>query len=398
MRYIYFKNGDAVAQVHRILGGTVDRSGPDAFISDFLRRHVVDSVLVVCQAEHSSRYVDGNVCAMALSIGKIRVLHPLMRIVTALRAGWLIARERPDRIVCGMGGELLWTAALAATLLRIPIVCTRHSGLVEREGVGGLYSVLSRVSLRTCAGVACHGPFLANQVRDIGIGTDRIFEFEADLSEFASEPGDSGAPAEFTRFAGQFQFVVLYAGRIQRNKGVFDVLTAFCTAAAASETEMGLVYAGGGTDLAGLRGAVNDCSAPQRVLLLGHVDHRALPAVMRAATVSVCATRPPLLEGRCMAVLESLVVGLPAVAPDFAAFPYAVRHEGNGLLFRPGSIEDLGRTLGRLASDRVLLDKIRAGAADSGREIKESRCSFATAVEHAFLAGARRSSLGTAVQ
>jgi glycosyltransferase involved in cell wall biosynthesis len=387
MRYVYLKNGDAVAQVRRIRAGLVDRSGPDAFIGDFMRQHEGDSVLVLCQTPSSGFYADDGVRAFGLPVGKSSLMQPIRRFWAAMRAAWMICRERPDRIVCGMGGEFLWAAALAAAVLRVPMVATRHSGLVERAGLAGIPSLLSRASLRSCVGIACHGPFLADQVRRMGFDARRVFEFEVDLSRFGEGACERQAPPAFRQFAGQFQVRALYAGRIQRNKGVFDILQAFCAAAASTEADMGLVFVGGGDDLAGLQAAVAGCSAPHRILVLGRVDHEAVAAIMQGCSISICATRPPLLEGRCMAILESLVMGLPAVAPDFAAFPYAIDHGENGLLFRPGDVADLERSLLALANDPQLLEKIRAGAASSGGTIRKLDVGFAAAVDQAFHAG-----------
>ena len=86
-----------------------------------------------------------------------------------------------------------------------------------------------------------------------------------------------------------------------------------------------------------------------------------------------------------MVVLESLVLGVPVVAPDFGPFPYAVQHLVNGLLFEPGSRESLRQMLAS-ALQGGTTDRLREGAARSGRELLASQQSFANAVDSTFAA------------
>ena len=90
-----------------------------------------------------------------------------------------------------------------------------------------------------------------------------------------------------------------------------------------------------------------------------------------------------------MVVLESLVLGVPVVAPDFGPFPYAVQHLVNGLLFEAGSRDALRQSLA-LTLQPQTLGRLRQGAATAGRELLASQQGFAKAVDSTFAAAEAR--------
>ncbi|MEP7244982.1 MAG: glycosyltransferase [Gammaproteobacteria bacterium] len=389
MRYVYLKNGDAVDQVRRAFAGHVDRSGPDAFISDFLRAHATDELLVLSRWRTRERVASGRVTAESYSAAGPRALRGLARAWSALRIGFRMLAWRPDRIVCGCSGELLWAAVVVAKLRRVPIVNSRHEWLQERRGLGALMSVFNRASVRACAGIACHGPFLADQMRTLGVPSTLIREFEVDLSGFAAPSVAGELPERFREFVRGAAAIVMYVGRIQRDKGVIDLLTAFCALPADAAAGVRLVYVGDGVEMQMLRDAVEQRHVSQSVLILGKIPHGQLAALIAAATVVAAPTRPELPEGRCMVVLESMVLGVPVIAPDFAAFPYVIRHGINGLLFAPGDAADLSRNLARVTQPDGVLAKLRSGARDTAKELLAAHAGFASAVDSAFDAAGR---------
>jgi glycosyltransferase involved in cell wall biosynthesis len=120
------------------------------------------------------------------------------------------------------------------------------------------------------------------------------------------------------------------------------------------------------------------------VRLLGALPHAQLAALARRAHAIVTPTRPDLIEGRCMVALESLVLGVPVIAPDFAAFPYAIQHGTNGLLYKPGDIDALAAAMSQMATDPQSLATLRAGAVRSGEQLRSGFTSFSRAVDAAF--------------
>jgi len=75
---------------------------------------------------------------------------------------------------------------------------------------------------------------------------------------------------------------------------------------------------------------------------------------------------------------------LADIAPNFAAFPYIIRNDVNGLLFEPGNTHDLCAKLASMLGSAELLGRLRRGAEASGRRLVAEQTSFSKAVERAF--------------
>jgi len=72
---------------------------------------------------------------------------------------------------------------------------------------------------------------------------------------------------------------------------------------------------------------------------------------------------PSLIEGYGLVYSESLAHGLPVIATPNSAARELIAVGENGLMVRPGSVEDLVSTVESLRSDRALLAHLRRGAA-----------------------------------
>jgi glycosyltransferase involved in cell wall biosynthesis len=65
------------------------------------------------------------------------------------------------------------------------------------------------------------------------------------------------------------------------------------------------------------------------------------------------------LENSPLVIHEALMAGVPVVGSEIGGIPGLIRHEVNGLLVQPGSVDALAGALDRLAADRGLLDRLR---------------------------------------
>jgi glycosyltransferase involved in cell wall biosynthesis len=66
-----------------------------------------------------------------------------------------------------------------------------------------------------------------------------------------------------------------------------------------------------------------------------------------------------------IATLEAWAAGVAVVAPNFGVLKETVSHEHNGLLFEPGSIDDLAANMIRIINDKPLREKIALNAAEA---------------------------------
>ena len=384
MRYTYLKNGDAVDQVRRISAtGAFDPGGPDAFIGNFLAAHRNDEILVLCTGQKRNELRAGKVTARVYRGHRRYGSGIFGRMFAAARIGLAIIRSRPDRVLCGCTGEMLWACVMAAKLLRVPIVNSRHGEVQRRSGIRWLTFALDRACIRRCDGVACHGPYTLKQILQLGVPPSRVFEFEVDLRAFAETPAKAQAPEVFRHFVRAHTYVFTFIGRLHCEKGVFDLLEAFCKLRAKG-VAAGLVYVGGGLEEASLRQDIRRRGVADEVLLLGNLPHEHLPAVIRHSSIVVTPTRPEFPEGRCMAALEALVLGVPVVAPRFGPFPHVIDDGVNGLLYEPANTEALAAALERVSRSDALASTLREGAAASSKELLAPRLRFSEAVAAGF--------------
>ena len=65
------------------------------------------------------------------------------------------------------------------------------------------------------------------------------------------------------------------------------------------------------------------------------------------------------LENSPLVIHEALMAGVPVIGSEIGGIPGLIKHEVNGLLVQPGSVDALAAALDRLASDRELLDRLR---------------------------------------
>ena len=178
----------------------------------------------------------------------------------------------------------------------------------QRLSVGRrLVSVLNRWFLRRyCAGCLAASPAIAEQLRLLARGDQlrvALFNPLYDRDDFESFV----PPSVIAR-----PFRIFFAGRIEANKGVFDLLENVCRLTADGRN-VRLDYCGDGASLAALREAIASAGLVQRVFAHGHLDRPALLELLNQAQLVVVPTRSSFPEGLNQVVIEAVLAGRPIV-------------------------------------------------------------------------------------
>jgi glycosyltransferase involved in cell wall biosynthesis len=140
-------------------------------------------------------------------------------------------------------------------------------------------------------------------------------------------------------------FLVLYLGRITRDKGVLDLARAFgMLASRRTDARLALV----GPDEEGLGTAIHTALGACRDRLL-RLSYTTTPERWYAAADVLCL--PSYREGFGMSVIEAAACGVPAVASRIYGVVDAVEDNITGLLHPPGDIEAISTALESLASN-----------------------------------------------
>jgi glycosyltransferase involved in cell wall biosynthesis len=162
---------------------------------------------------------------------------------------------------------------------------------------------LAARALRRIDAAVCTSPECRRQVASLR-GDDRGLLVEMpQLPEWHPAQPRGDAPA----------MRLLFAGRIEASKGVFDLLRAFA-GLAARHPGLSLAYAGDGSELEALRRAVEASPAAARIRVLGRLSASALRVEMAQSDLLLCPTRSSFNEGLALVVLEAAALGIPGIA------------------------------------------------------------------------------------
>jgi len=154
--------------------------------------------------------------------------------------------------------------------------------------------------------------------------------------------------------------LLLYVGRLDREKNVGFLLDAFARVAAV-HPEVALVLVGRGTSEGALRRRAARLAARARVHFVGGVTHDAVVRYYQAADLFVFASTT---ETQGLAVLEAMAVGLPVVAVRASGVEEAVVDGVSGLLV-PEDREAFAAAVLGLLADAGLAGKLAAGAREA---------------------------------
>lgn len=105
---------------------------------------------------------------------------------------------------------------------------------------------------------------------------------------------------------------LLYVGRIEANKGVFDLLSAF-DAIAVDHPDLTLEFAGSGFCDELLQAACAASPHRNRITLHGQLTAQAIHDRMDSADLLICPTRSTFNEGLALVVVEAAVHGVPTL-------------------------------------------------------------------------------------
>lgn len=388
MRHAYVKNGDVINQVLAIGENQVKvpSGGPNAFLAEFLFNAGRQPLLLISNSVRNAHYSLGNIDAWVFR-GRTAFLHPygtaLVRVFAFFKILLRLFKFKPDRILCGTLGFSLWACFIHARAFSIPLVHSLHNRLdySDLPWYKRPATQLDKFILRRISRVICHGPFLKQQLLDIGVQAAAITEFDCGFRDMWEQLENL---QEMDELSGQKKYkTITFLGRMEYSKGILDLLTA-CAARLAADHELRLVYIGDGPDLPELKNKIQSLGLERQVLCLGLLSHEKLAGIIRQSYVVVTPTKSIFPEGRCMATMEGLAMKVPVIAPDFGPFPYLVQHEVNGLLFRPDSIDDLQNKIGAVLDDAELYSRLRSGAHETSKKLLDPPVTFYKAVQWAF--------------
>ena len=150
---------------------------------------------------------------------------------------------------------------------------------------------------------------------------------------------------------------ILFSGTLYEKKGYKDLIRAFAKVAE-KYTDWKLVFLGNGEeDLA--MSLAKDLGITEQVVMLGWVNGEEKHKSFCEAK-ALCL--PSYAEGFPMAVLDAWAYGLPVITTPVGGIPDVAVDGENMLLFNPGDIDTLSKSLELIMSDKALRDQLSAAS------------------------------------
>lgn len=114
---------------------------------------------------------------------------------------------------------------------------------------------------------------------------------------------------------------------------------------------------------------------PQEVKCLGIVNDKA--KVIQYYTLMTVNVLPSTMDGFGLTLVESMAMGTPVVATNYAGIPDVVQHEKNGLLYENENYEDFAFQIKRAIEDQ----KLRAELLENGKKTAFEKFSIENTID-----------------
>ncbi len=134
---------------------------------------------------------------------------------------------------------------------------------------------------------------------------------------------------------------ILFLGRIDRNKGIYDLIAA-AEKLRNRNLQFQLVVGGVGPELENVKQLILEKEMGAYVSMLGQVKMEEKIKLLNSVNVFVLAS---YFEGYPNSLVEAMASGLPCVASSIGAVADIIKHGENGLLFQSGDVKELGKNI-----------------------------------------------------
>jgi glycosyltransferase involved in cell wall biosynthesis len=281
-----------------------------------------------------------------------------VRRTSQLEAARLVGSGRYRAVIASLGGRIALPATyVAARRARIPFVLWAALRAHPRTPAHALSWLPTRYLYRRADAVVTYGRHVTSYVERSRGARGNLFEAPQAVS--AAHFGAPVSPeqrkaARVRAGARDTDFLLLFVGRLERDKGIHTLIDAWRRAALPEGATLALAGAGP------LRP-----NAPG-TRLLGPVDRQRLPALYAAADALVLPSvrTATSLETWGLVVNEAMHQGTPVIASDaVGAVPGGLVREGrNGLVVPAGDAESLATRIRALAMNPALRERMGQAA------------------------------------
>lgn len=248
-----------------------------------------------------------------------------------------------------------WATLLAAQKLGVPCVVSIQGG--DGHWVGSCcdtHRIAMERVLDHAGALLIGGKSFAEEVHErLGTPLDRftIVPGAVDTERFTPGPAHRDGPVR-----------LFYHGRVDRRKGVLDLLHALPMV----EGAWHCTISGIGPDVEEAQALAAELGLDDRVTFTGYADYEAVPDLYRAHHVFVS---PTYAEGFSNTILEAMASGQAVLSCRSVGVTDCIRDDENGVLVEPGDVPAIAAALTRLVTDNALRTRLREAALAECRRV-----------------------------
>jgi len=286
-----------------------------------------------------------------------------------------LRRARPQVILCGGYNYLAsWQAQRWAGKQRVPFLLWLESTAADRRSRSAVVEALKRRFLARCQAFVVPGKASKSYLQHFAVSDGSIFVAPnaVDNAFFLEHAARARAGCEALRAKLNLpDRYFLYAGRLVRAKGVFELLDAYVKLDAALRSAIGLVFVGDGPARSKLMELAVHVQ-PGIVQFAGFVQRAGLADFYTLADALVFPTHSDTWG---FVVNEAMACGLPVIASEVAGcVADLVEDQATGLVVPASDVASLAIAMGFLAGQPEVRAQMGQLGAERIRDYSPEAC------------------------
>jgi glycosyltransferase involved in cell wall biosynthesis len=305
------------------------------------------------------------------------ILYHFAEIWYGLRLVATAIRFRADVAVVAEG-TTYWFILLLLSLFRIKLIPSLHCVLWPKyKPPAGRQRLINRLNKglfqKHCLALLSASEEITKQIQQITHSQhSQVVHF---LPTYRRETFSDIAEPTATRNP----FRVLFAGRIEINKGVFDLLEMAKRFQAEGRTEIEFAICGTGSALEELRREAAKAGVAESFHCYGHRSRQEMKEELRMAHVLIVPTTTDFIEGFNQVVVEGVLAGRPVITSSICPALSYVRDAV--VEVAPDDVQGYGDAIVRLREDRGLYEEKRLACLAYQPQFYDLKQSWAAALE-----------------
>ena len=281
--------------------------------------------------------------------------YHLSQVLHGLRIVATVIRYRPKYLHI-TNGTTHWFMLAPLKLFGIKIFPQLHNTFWAKgyPPTGKIQRILLKLDawfLKNIASAAiCCSPEIVSQIQKITNNQScPTYVFRA---QFYAHSFDHAAPKQPHE---QQPFVVVFAGRVERYKGVFDILE---MAEKLRDENVVFHICGGGSALKELKNKAELCNLTQYVFIHGRLNRPELHEKYLLGHVVIVPTRSDFAEGFAMVAAEAILLNRPIITSKIV--PALDILSTASLEAESNNVDSYVNAIRQLASDKILYERLSA--------------------------------------